>query len=38
MLHIGSDVDEDLERQTIESIKVHGVFRAPETIKALFVG
>ena len=36
MLHIASDVDASLARETIESIIVHGVFRAPDDVKALF--
>jgi len=36
LLHISSDVDEDLARATIDSISVHGVFRAPDHIKEMF--
>ena len=36
MLHIASDVDASLARETIESIIVHGVFRAPDDVKTLF--
>ena len=36
MLHIASDVDTSLARETIQSIVVHGVFRAPDEVKALF--
>jgi Arc/MetJ-type ribon-helix-helix transcriptional regulator len=37
MLVISSDVDAALARDAIESITVHGVFRAPPDVKALFV-
>ena len=37
MLHIASDVDTSLVRETIESVVVHGVFRAPDEVKALFL-
>ncbi|MFH1330554.1 MAG: CopG family transcriptional regulator [Actinomycetota bacterium] len=36
MLHISSDVDASLAGDTIESITVHGVLRAPADVKALF--
>lgn len=36
MLSIASDVDASLARDTIESVIVHGVFRAPDEVKALF--
>jgi Arc/MetJ-type ribon-helix-helix transcriptional regulator len=38
MLQIAGDVDADLASQTIESVAVHGVFRAPAPIKKLFAG
>ena len=38
MLHIAADVDTALARETIESITVHGVLRAPDEVKALFAG
>ncbi len=37
MLHVAPDVDASLARETIESIVVHGVFRAPDEVKALFL-
>lgn len=36
MLSIASDVDASLARDAIESITVHGVYRAPDQVKALF--
>ncbi len=36
MLHVASDVDASLAQETIESVVVHGVFRAPGDVKALF--
>lgn len=36
MLSIAADVDASLARNTIESITVHGVFRAPDQVKAVF--
>jgi Arc/MetJ-type ribon-helix-helix transcriptional regulator len=36
MLHVASDVDASLVRETIDSIVVHGVFKAPHEVKALF--
>ena len=33
MVAIGRDVDPELARDTIESLRVHGVFRAPPRVK-----
>lgn len=38
MLQIAADVDEDLARRAVESVIVHGVYRAPDAVKALFPG
>lgn len=38
MLVLKDDVTPELASETIESISVHGVFRAPESVKKLFAG
>ncbi len=37
MLSLSNDIDPDLALQAYESVQVHGVFRAPEKVKAAFL-